>query len=110
MDCQIVDLSQLSSPDQSNLYRLNQSIRHRIHIVATLLLGSILLGQVQDMMRYQVSAQVATERFRQDGSLAPRGSSGVVTRPLPRNGTALGPFKGFSPSRDPCSTGVASMQ
>jgi len=72
VDCQIVDLSQLSSPDQSDLYRLNQSTRHRVHIVATVLFGSILMGQVQDLMRYQVSVQVATEHFSQDGSLAAR--------------------------------------
>jgi hypothetical protein len=65
-----VDLSKLSTLCRVELDHLAQTSKYNFHLILTILADSVLCGQTHNLARYDVSADICTASYSQDGSLA----------------------------------------
>ncbi len=67
---EVVDPGKLSEMSRRNLLRLNQAVKHNVHLVVSILTDSLMNGQIADFVRYNVPVEVCTASYSQDGSMA----------------------------------------
>ena len=67
---EVVDLGKIPKARRQELVRLNQGVKHDVHMVVTILTESLMNDQFAEFMRHNVPVEVCTASYSQDGSFS----------------------------------------